>query len=124
MFIDILIPRLTGYRDVIELKRPDAQPLIEDRERGTWYWSSPAARAISQTLRCTEKLALAARNGLDDHPEILAYHPLGTIVMGRSETWPIEQRRWFVKLNATLHGVDIMTYDDLRRRAARMLELA
>jgi hypothetical protein len=121
--VDILMPRLTGYRDVIELKRADAQPMQLDSQRGTWYWSSAAARSISQTLRYADILAAEAEHGLRDHPEIVAYFPVGTIVMGRSVDWIDEQKKWLVRLNAALHGVHVMTYDDLRARAARMLEL-
>ncbi len=121
--VDMLMPRLTGYRDVIELKRPDAEPMMLDRDRGTWYWSSTTAKAISQTLRYTEKLARAAEHGLDDHPEIMAYCPLGTIIIGRSKDWGEDRRRWLVRLNAALHGVHVMTYDELRAQGERMLEI-
>jgi hypothetical protein len=121
--VDILIPRLTGYRDIIELKRADVQPILADRDRGTWYWSNDAARAVSQTLRYADILAAEAEHGLRDHPEIVAFFPIGTIVMGRSSDWTIDQRKWLVRLNAAIHGVHLMTYDDLRAQAARMLEV-
>ncbi len=121
--VDILMPRLTGYRDVVELKRADAAPILCDKERGTWYWSNDAARAISQTLRYVDVFNAQAEHGLRDHAEIVAYFPVGTIVMGRSEGWTTDQRRWLVRLNAALHGVHVMTYDDLRGQAARMLEI-
>jgi Domain of unknown function (DUF4263) len=121
--VDILMPRLTGYRDVIELKRADTPPVLADRERGTWYWSSEATRAISQTLRYADILAEEAEHGLRDHPEIVAYFPIGTVVMGRSGGWGPDERKWLVRLNAALHGVHVMTYDDLRAQAARMLEV-
>jgi len=102
--VDILMPRLTGYRDVIELKRANTPPILLDKERGTWYWSNDAARAISQTLRYVDVFETEAEHGLRDHLEIVAYFPVGAIVMGRSTDWTPDQRRWLIRLNAALHG--------------------
>jgi hypothetical protein len=78
--LDLLIPGMvTGYRDIIELKRPDKQVVREDTSRRSWYFSSDVSKAIGQCHRYLDLLGDVARQGLRDHPEIIAYHPRATI---------------------------------------------
>jgi hypothetical protein len=121
--VDLLLPRLSGYRDIIELKRPDTPILRKDDARGTWYWSSDASKAIAQALRYVDVFSEEARNGLRDHKQIRALFPIATIVIGRSKGWSDEQRDALHRLNAGLHRVTLITYDALRAQAGRLLEI-
>jgi hypothetical protein len=46
--VDLLLTDLAGFRDVVELKRPDAPVLRADPSHGSYYFSSYASRAIGQ----------------------------------------------------------------------------
>jgi hypothetical protein len=122
--LDMLIPGVvTGYRDIIELKRPDKPVVLEDVARRSWYFSADVSKAIGQCHRYLDLLGDVARQGLRDHPEIIAYHPRATIVIGRSNDWNRDQHQGLHGLNARLASIQVMTFDHLLARAERMLEL-
>jgi hypothetical protein len=78
--------------------------------------------AIAQCHRYLDVLHEEVRQGLPrDHPEIVAYHPRATIVVGRSETWSETQQRALHGLNARLHSITVMTYDHLLAQAEALL---
>jgi hypothetical protein len=64
-----------------------------------------------------------AAKGLRDHPEIVAYHPRATIVIGRSYGWPEPQLRALHGLNRRLNGVTVITYDQLLAQGERLIEM-
>ncbi len=115
--VDLLLPNILGFRDIVELKRPDHQVLGWDSSHGTHYFSGPCSRAIGQVHKYMDRLHDVARDGLEGHPEIVAYHPHATIVIGRSVTWDETKTTALRGLNERLHGVDVMTYDHLLMRA-------
>ncbi len=120
--LDILLPRvLTGYRDIIELKRPDHQVLTRDRSRGTVYWSPAAAQAIGQCHEYIEHLHADAERGLRGRPDIVASHPRATIVIGRSDRWDDAAYRALAGLNHRLVGITLMTYDQLLAQGEQLV---
>jgi hypothetical protein len=120
--VDLLMKSTaSGLRDVIELKRPTMAPLSYDKDHKCWFWSRDVSSAVGQCHRYLDVLHEEARKGLRDHPEIVAYHPRATIVVGRSDTWSEEQQRALHGLNARLHSINVMTYDHLLARAEALL---
>ena len=78
---------ISGYRDIVELKRPDMRVLLYDEDHRNFYFSADVSRAIGQCHRYLDVLHEVAAQGLLDHPEIVAYHPRRIIVIGRSARW-------------------------------------
>ena len=109
----LLAATANGYRDIIELKRPDHEVLGYDRTHKNYYWSRDVSMAIGQCNRYLDALHEAAATGLRDHPEIVAYHPRAIIVVGRSRDWPDAQHKALHGLNSRMHGVTVMTYDQM-----------
>ncbi len=118
--LDFLLPTLVGYRDLVELKRPDMAVLSYDRDHRNYFWSRETAMAIGQCSRYLEQLQDIR---LRDHPEIAAHHPRATVVIGRSSDWADEQRRALVSLNARLTGITVLTFDLLLMQAERLLQI-
>jgi hypothetical protein len=118
--VDFLLPTLVGYRDLVELKRPDMPVLSYDRDHRNYFWSRDTAMAIGQCARYLEQLQ---ETRLRDQPEIVAHHPRATVVIGRSAGWPDEQVRALVSLNARLTGITVLTFDLLLMQAERLLEI-
>ena len=118
--VDFLLPTLIGYRDIVELKRPDMPVLMYDPTHRNYYWSRHTAAAIGQSTRYLEQLATTR---LRDHPEIIAHHPRATIVIGRSDNWDDEQSKALVSLNAQLTEITVITFDLLLKQAERLLEI-
>jgi hypothetical protein len=76
--LDLLLPTvISGYRDIVELKRPDMLVLPWDEVHHNYYFSSEVSKAIGQSHRYLDVLHELAAKGLRDHPEIVAYHPPG-----------------------------------------------
>ncbi len=112
--VDILVPRImAGFRDIVELKRPDMEILKYDRNHRDYFFSREASMAIGQCHRYLDKFSEAARHGLDDATHVVAYHPEATIVMGRMTGWADEQAKALHGLNSRLSGIRIITYDHL-----------
>jgi hypothetical protein len=122
--LDLLLPSvIAGYRDIVELKRPDKEVLNYDTAHKNYYFSSEVSKAIGQCHRYLDILHQAARDGLLDHKEVVAYHPRATIVIGRSGQWTDEQQRALHGLNRRMHGISVMTYDHLLAQGERLVDM-
>jgi hypothetical protein len=108
--LDLLLPGvIAGYRDIVELKNH--------------YFSSEVSKAIGQCHRYLDILHQAAKDGLLDHKEVVAYHPRAIIVIGRSDQWTDEQQRALHGLNRRMHGISVMTYDHLLAQGERLIDM-
>jgi len=120
--LDMLLPTvIAGYRDIVELKRPDVEVLNWDSAHRNFYFAADVSKAIGQVHRYLDVLQEVAATGLRDHPEIVAYYPRATVVVGRSQEWPVEKLRALHGLNSRLSGVCIMTYDQLLAQGERLV---
>ena len=113
----------SGFRDILELKRPDMEVLRYDGSHQSYFFASDVTRAIGQVHRYMDVLAEVASRGLRDRPEVVAYHPRSIIVIGRSHRWDGDKHRALHGLNRRLHDITIMTYDNLLLQAERLLEI-
>jgi hypothetical protein len=120
--VDILMKHTAnGLRDIFELKRPNMRPLQYDSSHKCYYWSADASKAIGQCHRYIDALHDEARYGLRDNRQVVAYHPRAFIVQGRSHDWEEDQIRALHGLNSRLHGVQLMTYDQLLAQAKQLI---
>jgi hypothetical protein len=122
--IDIVLPAIeSGFRDLAELKRPNHEVIRWDNSHKSYFWSPETSAAIGQCSRYPDVLHEEAQKGLRDHPEVVAWHPRATIVIGRSEGWSDEQHRGLSALNDRLHGIWVMTYDHLLAQGQRLVSI-
>jgi len=122
--VDKLLPDIaTGLCDIIELKRPDMNVLNFDKTHRNYYFSADTSSAIGQCHRYLDVLHEVASKGLPDHPEIVAYHPRATIVIGRSNEWTDQKTRALHGLNQRLRSIKIMTFDHLLAQSESILSL-
>jgi hypothetical protein len=122
--LDLLLPTvIAGYRDIVELKRPDMIVLNYDEAHRNHYFSAEVSKAIGQCHRYLDVLHEVAAQGLRDHPEIVAYHPRSVIVIGRSHTWNNDKLKALHGLNQRLAGITVMTYDQLLAQGERLIEI-
>lgn len=122
--IDLMLPNvIAGYRDIVELKRPDMEVLLYDKAHKNHYFSAEVSKAIGQCHRYLDMLYEFADKGLQDHKEVVAYHPRATIVIGRSDDWSDERQRALHGLNRRMNGITVMTYDHLLAQGERLLEM-
>jgi len=122
--LDLMLPSvIAGYRDIVELKRPDMPVLYYDEPHKNYYFSADVSKAIGQCHRYLDVLHEVAAKGLRDHPEIVAYHPRAIIVIGSSRQWPEDRLRSLHGLNRRLSGITVMTYDHLLAQGERLVEM-
>lgn len=114
---------VSGFRDVIELKKPSFSVLQFDKSHESYYFSSDTSKAIGQCHRYLDVLSEEAANGLRDNREIIAYHPRATIIIGRSKDWDEDMHKALHGLNSRMNGISILTYDHLLLQGKRLIEM-
>lgn len=121
--VDLLVPRLlAGFRDIIELKRPDKDVLLYDETHRDYYFSSEVSKAIGQCHRYLDIFQDAAKTGLLGNEHIVAYHPEATIVIGRTVSWDEEKMKALHGLNSRLTGIRVITYDHLLAQGESLID--
>lgn len=120
--LDMLLPTvISGYRDIVELKRPSMSVLRYDDAHRNYYFSHEVSKAIGQVHRYLDVLHEVAAKGLRDHPEIVAYHPRAIVVIGRSNSSKEDELRALHGLNHRLSSITVMTYDQLLAQGERLI---
>jgi hypothetical protein len=114
---------ISGFRDVIELKKPSFSVLNFDPSHESYYFSADVTKAIGQCHRYLDALSEEAANGLRDNREIIAYHPRATIIIGRSDDWDDERHKALHGLNSRLNGISVLTYDHLLLQGQRLIDM-
>lgn len=111
--VDLLHENIRGYMDIIELKTPQPQVLvpIARKYEKIWAFSRDVTAAIAQ---CSAYLTRYHNNG--------GYHPRATIVIGRSDTFDKERWNALHSLNAHMHGISVITFDELVKQARQALD--
>ncbi len=119
---DLLVESLDGFVDLIELKKSSVKPLfIHDTIHDCYYPSSPLPQVIGQTihyLRVMEdqRLLLKSEDGLN------VLKPRAKIVIGLSSAMCIKEKESLRNFNDTLHNIEILTYDEIKQRARRIVD--
>lgn len=125
---DYLFPRIDGFVDLLEIKLPSDNVLIADSSHeGSYRWNSETAEAIGQVATY---LAEIERQQLEIERNILKKHnrsvsllkPRAYILIGNSKDWPQEKLEGLRKLNNYLHGIEVLTYQDLIYRGEAFLD--
>lgn len=114
---------ISGYRDIIELKKPTFSVLNYDSSHDSYYFSAEVSKAIGQCHRYLDVFSEEAVAGLRDNREIVAYHPRATIVVGRSNDWTEEQHKALHGLNRRMNSISILTYDHLLLQGRRLIDI-
>lgn len=119
--IDLLLETADGFFDVLELKTPAAPVLKHDPSHLTWYWSPDVAKVIAQAAKYLHAIERSAdRIFHDKHVSLL--RPRVRVVIGRSDAWSEPEQEAFRRLSATLHGIELMTFDHVLERARRLVD--
>jgi hypothetical protein len=119
---DIVMETTDGYLDLIELKRPNCPVLRFNESRNLFYFSQDVSQAIAQAavyITTTE----ANRHMLGQTEKLHFLKPRARIVIGRSHDWEQPTRDALRILNASLHFIEVWTYDDVLAMADQLVSL-
>lgn len=133
--LDILLIDASGNVDVIEIKKPSDKNILTDSfYRDNYVPHRELSGSVMQLEKylyflnrwgSTGEKALTTRyaNQLPDNFQIKITNPSGMIIMGRDNNLSVAQREDFEIVRRKYKAVvDIVTYDDLLRRLAFVLE--
>lgn len=124
---DFLYPTIDGFVDVLEIKLPGDEVLIEDKShKGAWKWSSETNIAIGQVVNYLteiDRLRFENENNIETETKskILFLKPRAFILIGNSENWSKQKIEAFRKLNYYLHNIEVITYKELLDRGKQFI---
>lgn len=130
---DFLFPTIDGFIDILEIKRPIHQVISEDSSHsGSFTWSSEANKAIGQVVNYLHEIELNQlqlykrlnhKYCMDLTAQVSLIKPRAFILIGRSNDWSEVKREALRKLNHALHGIEVLTYDNLILRGQSLIDL-
>lgn len=131
---DYLFPTIDGFLDILEIKLPSHDVLLNDTSHAhSFKWSAKASEAISQVVTYLHEIEIhqfEIQQKIEENykelfrdKKIFVIKPRAFILVGRNNSWSPEKKRALRKLNYSLHGIEVLTYDDLLNRGNRMIEM-
>lgn len=121
--VDFGLVDAQGYLDIFEIKKPNTKLLASNTDRGNYYWSTEAVKAIVQAekyLFNAERKASSLSEDISRERGIKVeiVKPRAVVVMGSSvqlEADP-KMREDFRILRMSLKNIEIVLYDELLDR--------
>lgn len=129
---DFLFPTIDGFLDILEIKKLEHDPIKKDDSHpGSYMWTPKASEAIGQVVNYMHQIELhqlelkqkIERKYPEIASEIFTIKPRAFILMGNSENWSPEQKEALRKLNYSLHGIEVLTYNDLLVRGNKIVQM-
>jgi hypothetical protein len=124
---DFLYFTIDGFVDILEIKLPKDEVLIEDaNHKGSWRWTAETNSAIGQVINyLTEIDRLRFENEKEINNEtgyeVLFLKPRAYILIGNSYEWNNQKIEALRRLNYYLHNIEIITYKDLFDRGSQFI---
>jgi len=124
---DYLFPRIDGFVDLLEIKLPQHSVIRSDPSHpGSYCWTAETTKAIGQVVFYLSEID---RNQADierhindrQSRSISMLKPRAYILIGDSSKWSARERDGLRRLNATLHGIEVLTYQELINRGEAYL---
>lgn len=119
---DFIVQSLDGFTDLIELKKADVTLLDKDESHNCYYPSRDLSQVIGQAVHYI-KVMEDHRSILKEGDDLDVLKPRVKIVMGRSLGLTFDEKKALRLLNASLHGIEIITYDEILSRAEKIIEI-
>jgi len=129
---DFLFPTIDGFLDILEIKLPNTDVIIEDASHpGSYRWSAKASEAIGQVVNYLYEIELhqlliaqnIKRECGEQLGEIFSIKPRAFILIGRKDGWTPTELEGLRKLNYSLHGIEVLTYTDVYERGQQIIHM-
>jgi len=130
---DFLFPTLDGFLDVLEIKLPTHPVIRRDKSHpGSYSWASHANKAIGQVINYIHEIEVnqlqVAKRLNEKYGDTLglqlqAVKPRAFVLIGRSAGLNSKEKQALRSLNYSLHGIEVLTYDEILMRGEHLLAL-
>lgn len=124
---DYLFPSIDGFIDLLEIKLPKHDVIKTDpSHRGSFVWTPHTNKAIGQVafyLSEINRLQLEIEKLIfeTENRRISMLKPRAYILIGNSKSWSELEHKGLRRLNDTLHGIEVLTYQELVQRGNTFL---
>jgi hypothetical protein len=119
---DFIVESLDGFTDLVELKKSDFKLFEKDTSRNCYYPSKDLSQVIGQAIHYI-KVMEDHRAILKEGDDLEVLKPRVKVIIGRSATLVYDEKKALRLLNATLHGIEIITYDEILSRAKKIISI-
>ncbi len=119
---DYLFPTIDGFVDLLEIKLPKDQVIVSDTHHaGSWKWTDETNIALGQVVNYLSEIEknhyqIAESIRKKYGAEVSMLKPRAYVLIGNSESWNLEKKEALRKLNHSLHGIEVITYQQLLTR--------
>ncbi len=117
---DFIVESLDGYANLIELKKSVFKLFKYDSSHDSYYGSTELSQVLGQAIKYL-KVMEESRHLLKDADDIDVLKPRIKIVIGKSSEMGSKEKEALRLLNDTLHNIEIMTYDEILKRAEKLI---
>ncbi len=118
--LDFMLRRTAdGYLEIVEIKTPIPQPLLNhDSSHDSYYPAAPLSQVLGQVIRYIEQIE-RHRDSICSQDQEDPLKIRARIIIGRDGD--AKQQAALRKFNSHLHGIDILTFDQLVRIGERVI---
>jgi len=126
---DYLFPTLDGFVDILEIKLPDNEVIVEDVSHpGSWKWTTKMNTAIGQVVNYLgeiDRLRLEIEKNIKTQYryDVSLLKPRAYILIGNNASWENDKKEGLRKMNHALHGIEVLTYKDLLDRGNQAINI-
>jgi len=124
---DFLFPTIDDFVDILEIKLPNDEVItLDSSHSGSWIWSKNSNIAIGQVVNYLSemdrlRLEIERQIKIKYGKEVSLLKPRAFILIGNSESWTPDKKEGLRRLNHLLHGIEVITYNDLVQRGEAFL---
>lgn len=117
--VDFGLIDFKGHLDILEIKKPETRILSAQTDRGNYYWSSDATKAIVQAekylQRANQKSAqLTVDTKREKDFDLKVISPKAILLMGHNRQLSNDkQKEDFQVLRNSFKNIEIVTYDEM-----------
>ncbi len=119
---DFIVESLDGFTDLVELKKSDFKLFEKDASRNCYYPSKDLSQVMGQAIHYI-KVMEDHRAILKEGDDLEVLKPRVKVIIGRSATLVYDEKKALRLLNATLHGIEIITYDEILSRTKKIISM-
>ncbi len=120
--LDYMLRRtVDDYLEIVEIKTAFSEPLfLHDKSHDSYYPSSKLSKAIGQVMRYIDEVE-RNRDSIIAKDKVDTLKIKARVIVGRDGT--PEQQVALRNFNSHLHGIEVITFDQLLRIAERVLSM-